>query len=229
MKRWISTGAAALFGLALLLPAPAEAEASVRLRLGQLTLDGDSEYWDAKALDFTASVDDYEEIFAGGDFLWHVNSRMAVMTSIDHFDSDVVQEYRDFVDADGFSIEHTTTLEITPVTLGLVVELAPPGFPIRPYVGAGGGFYLWRLEEDGDFIDFTTNPPEVFGATFEDEGTPLGYYVLAGIEIPVGPYFGIVAEGRWDTADDTLEGDFAGLGDLDLSGRRVSAGISWSF
>lgn len=229
MTRWSLIGGMTILALSALAPAPAEAEASVRFRLGQLTPEGDSPYWEEKAIDFTRDVDDFEDLFVGGDFLWDTTPWLGVMVSLDHFSTDVDQEYRDFVDDQGFPIAHTTTLEITPVTLGLVVRLAPPRAPVRPYLGAGGGLYLWRLQEEGDFIDFTTSPPEIFFGDFEDDGSPFGYYLLAGIEVPLGAYLSLVAEGRWDQADDELEGDFAGLGDLDLSGRRVSAGISWTF
>ena len=229
MQRWISIGGAAVVGLALLVPAPAAADAAVRLRLGQFTPDGESRYWEENEVDFTGSADDFEGLFGGADFLWDVHPFMGVMISVDHSSEDVDQEYRDFEEAGGFPIVHTTTLEITPLTVGLLFHLAPERSPIRPYVGVGGGFYVWRLEEDGDFIDFTEVPPEIFRDRFEDEGTPLGYYVLAGLEVPLSHYISVIVEGRLDQADDDLEGDFAGLGDLDLSGRRIGAGISWTF
>ena len=151
------------------------------------------------------------------------------MISADYFEGQQDQSYRDFEDNHGNRITHTSTLEVSPITAGLVVRLAPPQSPIVPYVGAGGGLYVWRYEESGDFIDFGGSTLPVFTDTLEEEGSVLGYYVLAGLEVPVSSNFSIIAEGRWDRADDELSGDFEGLGTLDLSGRRVMGGLAWRF
>lgn len=209
--------------------APATADSSVRFRLGQFTPDGESEYWEGKEIDFTGEAEDLEGVFGGLDFLFEPADFVGLIVSVDRFENDMDQEYREFVDAAGNPIVHETNLEITPLTVGVLVRLAPPRSPVRPYLGAGAGLYLWRLEERGEFIDFITDPPQIFDGEFTDEGEPFGYYLMAGIEVPVGPYFSFFAQGRWDEADDELENDFAGLGELDLSGRRLAAGISWRF
>lgn len=232
MNRWTTAAGAAgavVLGLALLAPSPAAADATVRLRLGQFTPDGDSRYWNESEDVFLGSVDDFQGVFGGLDFVWDVNPFLGVMTSIDASSEDVDLEYRDYEDASGFPIVHTTSFQVVPLTVGLLFRLAPEQSPVRPYVGVGGGFYAWNLEEDGEFIDFGPNPPEIFRDRFEDNGTPFGYYVLAGLEIPVGHYFSVLVEGRLDEAEDTLQGDFAGLGKLDLSGTRIGAGIAWRF
>ena len=230
MIRWtIAAAGAAVLGLALLTPSPVAAEASVRLRLGQFTPEGDSRYWEDNEQVFLGSVDDFEGVFGGLDFVWGVNPFLGVMASFDVYGEDADLEYRDFEDSAGFPIVHTTSFEVAPLTVGLLFHLAPERSPIRPYLGVGGGFYIWHLEEDGEFIDFATDPPEIFRADFEDEGTVFGYYVMAGIEVPVGHYFSVLVEGRLDDADDELQDDFAGLGDLDLSGTRIGAGIAWRF
>jgi hypothetical protein len=45
----------------------------------------------------------------------------------------------------------------------------------------------------------------------------------------VGPSFAVFAEGRWHNAEDELSDDFEDFGDLDLSGRELTGGISWTF
>ena len=229
MRKRISVGALlAVVGL-VSASVPAAAENSVRFRLGQVTPDGESEYWEGKEIDFTGEAEDLEGVYGGLDFLFEPTDFVGLVVSVDRFENDLDQEYRDFVDTAGNPIVHQTNLEITPLTVGVLVRVAPPRSPVRPYLGAGAGLYFWRLEEDGEFIDFTTDPPEIFEAEFTDEGQPFGYYLMAGIEVPVGPYFSFFAQGRWDEADDELEDDFTGLGELDLSGRRIAAGIAWRF
>ena len=99
---------------------------------------------------------------------------------------------------------------------------------MRPYIGGGGGFYDWTLEESGDFIDFDGGAT-IFTDTFFTDGTAFGTYFLAGLDIPLGNTWSIFAEGRWDSADDDLTGDFEGLGEIDLAGRQVAAGFAWRF
>jgi opacity protein-like surface antigen len=220
--------------LCLLAAAPASAavgpDHSVRLRLGLFTPAGDGDYFEGKAEDFTGEASDFEDAVGGVDYLYHGGSRFRFVLSGDSFEGQTDQEYRDFEDNFGDPILHTTTLEITSITAGVQLPLAPRGAAIQPYVGAGGGLYTYRLEESGDFIDFGRNG-QIFSTTLEAEGSAFGYYLLAGLEIPVGPYFSFIAEGRWDNAEDELEDDFDDpqFGTLDLSGRRVMGGVSWSF
>ena len=202
---------------------------SFRFRLGLNTPSGDSDFFDDTFQDFTGDIDDFEDLVGGVDYVYYMHRHVGLMLSGDYFEAQQDQSYRDFVDNSGNRISHTTTLEISPLTAGVVVRLVPEGLPVVPYVGAGGGLYVWRYEESGDFIDFGGSTLPVFTDTLEDEGNVLGYYVLAGIEVPISSYFSIIAEGRWDRADDELSGDFEGLGTLDLSGRRVMGGLAWRF
>ncbi|HEV8628797.1 MAG TPA: hypothetical protein VGV61_00670 [Thermoanaerobaculia bacterium] len=202
---------------------------SVRLRLGLFTPDGKSDYFRDAERDFTGNAKDLEDIVGGLDWVHQFQGPLGFMLSADFFQGKNDQSYRNFTDNRGREIVHTTTLEITPVTAGLVFQLAPERSPVIPYVGAGGGVYAWKLRESGDFIDFTTPQREIFTDTNQDDGAALGYYVLAGLEVPIGSYFSFFAEGRWDRADDKLSKDLAGLGTVDLSGRRVTGGVAWHF
>ena len=66
-------------------------------------------------------------------------------------------------------------------------------------------------------------------ALYLDSGSTLLWYLLAGVEVPIGDAWSLVFEGRWRNADDELEGDLAGLGTLDLGGTEISAGFSYRF
>lgn len=202
-----------------------------RFRVGMFTPQGESDYWLDNELVFGGQPDDFEDMVLGADFRFGLGSRLGLIVSGDVFEGEddlAYLEFRDELRND--LIFHTTALEVSSLTAGLVLNLTPPDSPLVPYVGAGGGFYRWTLAEDGDFIDFE-DPlgPTIFTARFEDEGEVLGWYWLAGVEVPVGPQWSLFAEGRWHNAEDELSGDFTGLGDLDLSGRQISGGASWRF
>jgi len=52
---------------------------------------------------------------------------------------------------------------------------------------------------------------------------------VAGIDIPVGPRWSLFVEGRYRWAADDLGQDYAGFGELDLSGWEASGGFGFSF
>ncbi len=227
----------ALAGL-LILAAPAFAqhgrpyyrgrEDAFRIHFGDFMPEGDSDYWRDKEADFTGSIDDFENISFGLDYLLPLGDRLSLMFSGTFFEGDATNSYRDFEDNFGDRIRHDTTLDIASGTLGLLFYVTPPTAPVQPYLGAGAGAYPWRLEESGDFIDFGTPSREIFSATLESEGVAFGYYGLAGLDIPVTPHFSLFVEGRWIQVDDELSGDFEGFGKIDLSSREFAAGLSWS-
>ena len=218
---------------ALAAAAPASAaigpEHSLRLRGGVFTPDGDSQYFTEAEQDFTGKVSDLEDFVGGIDYRYDFGGHVGLMISGDVYEGTWDRAYRDFEDNFGNEIEHRASLEIDSLTAGVVIDIAPERSPVVPYVGAGGGLYSYRLEESGDFIDFTSPDFEIFDAGLVAEGETFGYYFLVGLEVPLTPYFSIFGEGRWDNAEDELGEDFDGFGDLDLSGRRVMGGISWSF
>jgi outer membrane protein W len=203
---------------------------ALRFRVGMLTPDGESAYWADNAEVFTGDADGFEDIALGADFRFRLGERFGVLVSGDLWEGEEDQAYLDFVDAGGADIFHTTTLDVASLTAGLVFDILPRDAAIVPYVGAGGGFYFWTLTEEGDFIDFNDPAgPTIFDDIFEDEGEALGWYGLVGIEVPVGNTWSLFGEARWRSVEDELSGDFAGFGDLDLSGREIYAGASWRF
>jgi opacity protein-like surface antigen len=205
-----------------------EREGAFRLHLGAFQPEGDSEYWRDKEADFTGNIEDFENASFGLDYLLPLSDRLSLMFSGSVFEGDTTQSYRNFEDNFGDRIRHDTTLDIASGTVGLMLHLTGPDTAIQPYIGAGGGAFPWRLEEEGDFIDFGTANREIFSARLESEGVAFGYYWLAGLEAPISRRLSIFAEGRWTRVDDDLSDDFEGFGKLDLSGREFSAGLSWS-
>lgn len=202
---------------------------ALRIHAGLFTPDGDSEYWDGTFLDFTGDADDFEDVTIGFDYVRRLQGNLKLVVSGTAFEGEADQAYLDFVDTFGNDIFHTTTLQVTSATLGLAIDLAPRNAPLVPYLGAGGGLYAWDLEESGEFIDFLTDPPEIFPATFQDDGVVFGWYWMAGLDVPVGNTWSVFFQGRWHYAEDDLEADFVDLGKLDLGGREITAGFSWSF
>jgi hypothetical protein len=233
MKSQTIRTAVVLTGLLIAVAAPSwaqrrayEGDGAFRLHVGYFTPNGESEYWDDKDLQFTGDAEDLENLVIGGDYLMHLGPRMSLLFSGDYYQGDTTQSYLDFVDNFGDRIRHDTTLEIASLSAGFVFHLTNPGTPIRPYLGVGGGIYFWTLTEEGDFVDLDNL--EIFNARLESDGNVLGYYGLAGVEVPLGRTVSLFGEGRWREVEDELSGDFEGFGDIDLSGRQLLIGISWN-
>ncbi|HXU44238.1 MAG TPA: outer membrane beta-barrel protein [Thermoanaerobaculia bacterium] len=208
---------------------PAGLDQAIRLRLGGFRPEGDSQYWTDKARDFTGSAADLEDTIGGVDYRYEFTPHWALLVSGSSYVGHDDPEYRSFTDSRGQPVRHRATLAIDSTTAGIVVYLTGPDAAFRPYVGAGGGMYSWRLEEDGRFIDFNPPPPTVFRADSRAEGTAFGNFWLAGFEVPIGWHWGFFAEGRWHQVEDDLNRDFADFGKIDLSGRDVSAGVTYRF
>ncbi len=202
---------------------------SFRIQLGEFQPDGDSSYWDGSAFDFDRQADDFEDSAFGLSYIRPLGDRLGLQISGFFYEASEDLAYVRFEDQFGGDILHTTEIELTAVTLGLIYNFTGRDAALVPYVGAGAGLYGWRLAEFGDFIDFDDPQLEIFEDFFEDESEEFGVYFTAGLEVPLADTFSIFAEARWDSVEADLGGDFRGLGELDLSGRSYSAGLSWRF
>jgi opacity protein-like surface antigen len=200
-----------------------------RFDLGQFEPRGDSEYWDDVELEFTGSSADFDDAVIGVEWVRFLGDRLGLSIAGSFYEGSDTLEYRRFEDQNGFPIRHTADLDISSFTIGLLLHITQRDRAIVPYVGFGGGVWAWRLIEVGDFIDFSTPTLEVFDDYFEDEASAVGYYWRAGLEVPLATNWSLYAEGRWQRVDDELGADFEGLGEIDLSGETMAAGLSVSF
>lgn len=203
-------------------------QSSFRLHAGIFEPQGDSRYWDDNRDLFTGEAEDLRGPIGGLDYRWGLTPHVGLLFSVDAWNGDTTQSYLDFEDDRGDRIRHDQNLDVASVTAGVVFHFAPDA-AVNPYVGIGGGLYSWRLEETGDFIDFNTPRLDIFTARLKSDGVAGGAYVLAGLDIPISQRVSLFAQGKWTEAEDELDQDFEGFGKIDLSGRQVTAGISWNF
>lgn len=196
-------------------------DGSVRLSVGLFSPDGDSGFWEESEALFTGDIDDFEDMSFRAEFEWGLGERASVLASLGYYDGS--SRRADRLEP---SAVHTATLEVTPLTLGVLLAPGGRGKRVVPYLLAGVGFYSWQYTEVGDF--FTPDGFIEFDA-FESDGVTTGLFAGVGIELAIAPATSLFAEGRWVTAEDDLADEFAGFGTLDLSGSDLSLGVAWRF
>jgi hypothetical protein len=200
---------------------------ALRFRLGLFEPHGDSQYWDDTFEVFTGSVSDFNDLVFGADYLWRTSRQGGMLFGVSFYNGKTTQFYRDWVDADGNDIGHTTNLYLTDLTAAYVVSFRNHG--VKPYVGAGGGLLWWELREEGSFIDFADDDLPVVYASYRASGTTWELFALAGLDVPLGYRWSFFFEGRYRWGEDELNRDFAGFGTIDLGGIELTGGFSWNF
>jgi len=200
---------------------------TVRLRFGSFELDGGSRYWYTRERDFFGGVDDFDDDRWGVDYIRMLNERWGALVSASSFEGRQTTAFRDFVDDFGNDIFHTTTLEITDLSGGLLLFPWRRNRIVAPYIGAGLGYYAYDLAEDGDFIDFDTF--DIFSGRFTSSGETIGWFWLVGLEVPITGGFSVFGEYRWHDVDTELRDDFRDFGILDMGGDEASLGVSFRF
>ena len=233
--RWI--GLLPAFVLATTLSAqpqpPTGPSSAFQLRLGGFFPAGDSDFWKENEEVFTLDSGELNDFVLGLTFVAPVSNHVGVGFNLDFYDAESYSSYRDWTDDLGFPISHDTRLGIVPMIVDM--RFYPGGQSglrgPRPafYLGGGVGANYWVYEEEGDFLDFSWDPPEIFYGGFRDDGFAFAAQALAGVELPLGPRWNALFEARYTWSEAELGGDFAGLGTLDLSGLAVYAGFGVRF
>jgi len=244
MRRAATLAPTLLVLLALSATVPAQAQwgretsHALQGRFGWFWPAGGGELWDTNEEVFTLSASDFDGFTFGFSYVHSLNNSLEVGANIDWHSQSARSDYRHWKDEGWKPILHDTRLSMVPLTVDLRVL---PGGRLKPrpggrkvlkpvfYLGVGAGVNFWTYEEQGDFLDFDFDPPEIFYGRFKDSGEAFEVHALAGVEFPVSPGFNFLTEIRYSWAEDTLGGAFAGLGKLKLDGFGLSLGGSWRF
>ena len=217
---------------------------SFQFRVGGFFPEGGGDLWDDNEVVFTQDISDFNDFVFGMSFVAPVNNHLEVGFNIDFYDSRASSAYQDFFDDNFFPIFHDTTLDLVPLILD--ARWFPAGRyrirsggrrVLRPafFFGAGLGANFWEYEEVGEFIDCSQGcgpfdpPPPIRPGRFNDSGTAFQVQLSTGLELPLNPAFNVVLEGRYAWSTDTMGGDFAGFGDIELGGASLFIGGAFRF
>ncbi len=215
---------------------PDPGDMAFQFRVGGFFLDGESEFWTDAEDTFTLDSSDFDDAIIGLSIVGSFGNHLEAGFNADFYDATVVSAVRGFTDEDGFPILHDSRLRMAPLTVDL--RFLPAGrYRVRNqgrlvrqpvfYVGGGAGLVFWEYEEIGDFVDFSDDT--IFFDRFTDDGASFEVHGLAGVELPIGPAWNLLFEGRYSWVDETLGRDFSGLGEIDLGGMSAYVGASLRF
>jgi hypothetical protein len=210
-----------------------------QLRVGGFFPSGGGDVWEANEAFFTLDVEDLNDSVLGLSFVTSASNWLDFRLSADFYEGSALSAERGIVDDFGYPILHDTRLALVPLTADFRIlpggrfHRGPGGsYILRPafYFGGGLGVTVWEYEESGEFVDFSTPDWLIYAGTFQDEGVALETHLLAGLELPMGPSWGLLFEGRYSWADDELNSpDFPDFGRLNLGGPSVYMGASFRF
>lgn len=183
--------------------------------------------------ELTLGRSDFASASVDADLAIRVLPRLDVVLGGGYSGRNAGSEFRRFVDNDDRPIEQTTNLTRVPVTVSAKLYLLSRGRSIgrfawvptswSPYVGAGGGGMWYQFRQNGDFINKETL--DVFPDTFKSSGWAATAHGLAGLDISLGPRFGLTGEGRYMWGRAPMSRDFKGFDKIDLSGYNASVGL----
>ncbi len=208
---------------------------SLGLRGGFTLNRAGSDIYDFFIDQFTIERSDFNAPTFAIDYGWNLSERVDLVLGLEYGRATKRSEYRDFVDQDDIPIVQDTRLTQVPLTLSVRFYLTPRGRSVGQYawvpstaavyVGGGGGATWYRLEQEGEFIDF--RDLVIFEDVFVSDGWTIASHVFAGVDLKLSSSIGLVLEGRYQFASHDLSGSFIGFDPIDLNGLRLMAGVSF--
>ena len=184
---------------------------------------------------------DFDAAGLGIDLGFTLTPRVDLHVGFDYVRTTAASESRHYIGEDGVPFEQETALSQGALTASLSFALAPRGRAIGqyvwipaavvPYVGAGGGFLRYGLDQFGEFVDEITLfsfeiPPE---QSWQSNGWTPTAHLFGGVDIRLMQRLFLTAEARYVLAVAEPSLDFAEFESIDLSGLRVATGIRFTF
>lgn len=196
-----------------------------------------SDWFDFVTRELTVERGDFNGPEFAFDLSVTLKPRLDIVASVDVSNASTSSEYRNFVDNNRLPIEQRTELRGSTITGSVKYALIPRGrevgsvawvpTTIVPYVGAGGGAHWYRLEQQGDFVDFVDN--SIFTDLFRSSGWGPSAHVFGGADLKLHRRVYLTIEARYQWTKGDFGPDFINFDPIDLSGFHIGTGISFTF
>lgn len=218
---------------------------TLTLRGGGFAPRAQGQFFDFAFDNFTLERNDLRGLAFGADVGVWVGNHVEVMASLDVAGVTRQTEDRNYVEPTpqgDLPILQSTRLRYGPaITAG--VRVFPMGrgerisqfiwIPDRvgPFLSAGLGGTGWKVEQEGDFVDDVTEPePFIFTDRFGSDGVSFISFVGGGFEMTLTPRVALTLDTRYVFGEGQMNRDFGDfVQPLDLSGLRLTAGLSFRF
>jgi len=213
-------------------------DVDMSFKIGYYIVSGDSDLWNYNSELYYFEKDDLNSFLGAVGLNFHVTNHLTISFEAGATYGHTLTEYADWVDEDGFPIETDIELSVVPVEVSLKISPFGRGDYIGrfsafeknsfiPYFGGGVGAYFYSYRELGDYINFDAG--EIIYAEFMSFDVGVGYFIVAGFEIPMSREMSFIAEFKQTWAKAKLSEDFQGFDDLDLGGKTISVGFTMGF
>ncbi|MBD3414577.1 MAG: hypothetical protein GF421_09125 [Candidatus Aminicenantes bacterium] len=233
----------------------------VTFRVGYFIPRAQSDLWqiEFENMDFTKT--DFQHSSFCFSYEYFFTRYSSLLISIEGYNEQKVGFYKDYVGYqffDGnwaypneysgvyneeFIPNHVFSVSSTPILVS--IKLLPLGRAqkIIPYIGAGGGIFLWSVQLEGDTIDFADEwvdtdlgaevYPIYYTNAYERGRITFGAHAFGGLMVPVANRLSMEAEFKYNYVEGQFSDDeyrgFQGFEAFDLSGYQISIGINYWF
>jgi len=205
------------------------------INIGQHTVSKDSAIFDFSEETLTFDASDLDSLDLSLGMYWQRSNLLAFGLMMQQYKESTQSEDLEYVFEDLSPIIQATELEtgwfgfeavVTPFGAGEFFgnrAWAPKAFV--PFLKVGVGITDWAFVQYGDFVDYETET--VFNDEYLSEGTTTSMTGTLGFRVKISPRMDLNFSITKIWAEDNLDSsDFSGFGDLDLSSKSASLGLS---
>ncbi len=168
------------------------------------------------------------------------SSRLDVVLTTDMSSRTSSVEYTGGWNENGLPITHENTLNRIGLGGGFRVNLVDRGRQISalayiptktiPYIGATAGVMWYSYAQNGDFLDIIDDTTaDIFTDELRTNSANMMGQVFAGVERRLNARWSLLGETRYTESKAKLVKDYAGMGDISLSGLSFNIGATVRF
>ncbi|PIE03733.1 MAG: hypothetical protein CSA81_00720 [Acidobacteria bacterium] len=208
------------------------------ISVGKHVIDKENAIFEFSEETLTFNSDDLDGLDLSAGMYWQRSNYLSYGVTFQQYSESSGSEDRDYIYPDGSPILQTTELETTWFGFSMLVTPFGAGDfygstawapkSIVPYLKLGLGVVDWEFAQYGDFVDYQTET--IYYEDYLTSGSTPGLQAGMGVRVKVTPKMDFNLNYSYTLAEDDFDnGDFSGFGDLDLSSKSASIGLTIKF